>query len=286
MAERRLQGAPRNTGPAAAAGPMPLTIPQCCTHRPGVKCVQTNACPCRAANRPYTSGCPSENCRNRGPTRAPTAPRRTTNVSQTTEEAQEAAPTLCQAITPVVLHPDAPALSSSVLTRGAEWPALPAHADTAHAAPALTETATPDPATPAAIGSGKINSNCAQPTDGQTASLNPPADPDSDVMSVASIGGSDGDSDYVESAENSPTSPANMPDLVGDISELEEMHEVLEGELDTITRPTVLFSHTDELEIPELTNAETDPPENHQDNGNTPPNNTQPPPLHSPPEDT
>ena len=92
--------------------------------------------------------------------------------------------------------------------------------------------------------------------------------------------------DYVESAENSPTSPANTLDLAGHIRELEAMHEVSEGELDTNTRPMVVFSHTDELKIPELAAAETDPPKNYQDNGATPPVNTQPSPPHSPPEDT
>ena len=58
-----------------------------------------------------------------------------------------------------VFHPNAPEFSPSVLTRGAEWPDLPAHADTAHAAQALTETATPDPSTPAAVVSGKRISN-------------------------------------------------------------------------------------------------------------------------------
>ena len=48
----------------------------------------------------------------------------------------------------------------------------------------------------------------------------------------------------------------------------------------------VLFSHTNELKILELADAETDPPENHQDNGTMPPVNTQPSPLHSPPEET
>ena len=38
----------------------------------------------------------------------------------------------------------------------------------------------------------------------------------------------------------------------------------------------------DHLEIPELDNAETNPPENHQDNGATPPVNTKPYPPHSP----
>ena len=41
----------------------------------------------------------------------------------------------------------------------------------------------------------------------------------SDIMSVASIGESDGDSDYVESDENSPAIPANTLDLAGHISD-------------------------------------------------------------------
>ena len=98
MAERRqrsrLQGPPRNTGTAVTAGPLPLTTPQCCTHRPGVKYVQANACPYRSANRLCTSGCPSENCRNRGSTQASTTPTLTTNESENVEEDQEAAPTL------------------------------------------------------------------------------------------------------------------------------------------------------------------------------------------------
>ena len=48
----------------------------------------------------------------------------------------------------------------------------------------------------------------------------------------------------------------------------------------------MIFSYTDDLEIPELANAKTDPPENHQYNGSTPPVNTQPSPPHSTPEDT
>ena len=97
---------------------------------------------------------------------------------------------------------------------------------------------------------------------------------------------SDGNSDYIESSENSPTSPANTPDLEGHISELEEMHEVSEGNLVKLAQPTVLFSYIDKLELPELDNAETNPPENHQDKGSTPLVNTQSSHLHSPPEDT
>ena len=113
--------------------------------------------------------------------------------------------------------------------------------------PALTKTADPDPDAPVAVGSGKINSNCAQPTDGQTASPSPPVDQDSDVTSVASIGESDDDSDYAELAKNSPTSSANTPDLVVHISKLEEMHEVAESNLVELAWSTVLFSRTDEL---------------------------------------
>ena len=64
------------------------------------------------------------------------------------------------------------------------------------------------------------------------------------------------------------------------------MHDVSEGELGTIVRPEVLFYHTNELEIPELANAKTDLPENHQDNGATPLVDTQPFLLYSPPQDT
>ena len=67
---------------------------------------------------------------------------------------------------------------------------------------------------------------------------------------------------------------------------MEEMHQVAEGELNTIARPAVLFSRIDELEIPGLDDAETNLPENHQDNGATPPVNTQPSPSHSTPEYT
>ena len=251
MAKRGLQlsqlASPRNMGPAVTAGPVPLTTPQCCTHRAGVKFVQAKACPCQSTNRPWTSGWPSDNFRNQGPTRAPTAPRFTTNVSKTIEEAQEAAPTLCQAITLVLFHQDAPELSPSVLPRGDDWPALTESADTAHASPALTETDNPDPATPAAVGSGKRNSNRAQPTDGQTASPSPPYDQDSDIILVVSIGEIGDDSDCVESAENSPTIPANTTYLTGHIRELGEMHKVAEGDIVELAQPTVFLSRINEL---------------------------------------
>ena len=157
----RLRGGARNSGPSMTAGPVPLITPQWCTNRPGMKSVQASAFPFRASNCPCTNGFPSENCRNRGPTRAPTAPRLTINVSENIEEAQEAAPNLCWSIPLVVFHQDAPTLLPGVLPRGYEWPALQTRADTAHAAPALTETPAPNPAASAAVRSGKINSNCA-----------------------------------------------------------------------------------------------------------------------------
>ena len=87
----RQQAPPRNMGTAMTSGPVPLTTPKCCTHRPGMRCVQSNACPCQAANCPCTRGYPSDNCRNQGPTQGPTEPRLTTNVSETIEDSQEAA---------------------------------------------------------------------------------------------------------------------------------------------------------------------------------------------------
>ena len=98
----------------------------------------------------------------------------------------------------------APAFSPSVLTRGSKWPALVARADTAHADPVLTKTASPNPATLVVIRSGKINSNIARPMDGQKAPPSPPANPDSDVPLAASFGGNDGNSDYIELAKTHP----------------------------------------------------------------------------------
>ena len=60
------------------------------------------------------------------------------------------------------------------------------------------------------------------------------------------------------------------------------MHDVMEGELDAIEQPTVLFSRIDKIELPELANSDTNPLENYQDNGAMPPVNTQPSLLQSP----
>ena len=161
MVKRCLQhsqiGSPRNMGPAVTAGTLTLTTPQLCTHRPCLKWVQANACPCRSAICPCTSGYQSDNCHKQGPTRGPTAPRLATNVSETIKEAQEAALTLLHAISTFIFNQDAPELSPNVLPRGDKWPALPARTNAAHAAPGITKTAAPDPATTVTIGIGKIN---------------------------------------------------------------------------------------------------------------------------------
>ena len=126
--------------------------------------MQSKACRCQATNLTCISGFPSENCCNRGPTwtpphggrpRSPTDLRLMTNVNRNIEEAHESALILCQSIRPFIFLPDAPEFSPSVPTGKEEWPALPACAKIAHAAQALTETADPDTATPAAIGIGK-----------------------------------------------------------------------------------------------------------------------------------
>ena len=127
---------------------------------------------------------------NQGPTRGYNAPKITTNVSETIEDSQEASPTLCQAITLVVFHQDAPEFSPSVLPRGDEWPALPARANNAHVALELTKTTAPDPTPPTAVGSNKRNSNHGQPTYGQTASPSPLA---ADVTSLSRLASGLGD---------------------------------------------------------------------------------------------
>ena len=84
-----------------------FTICQCCTHRPGVKHVQFQACLFSLDNRACTRGFQSWNCCNKVPARTlppvgrPRAPnylRITTNMNQKIGEAPEASPILCQDI--------------------------------------------------------------------------------------------------------------------------------------------------------------------------------------------
>ena len=119
-------------------------------------------------------------------------------MNQNIAEANEAAPILCQSTPQVVFHPGVPESSPNVIRYGAGGSTLSSRAEAAHATQAFTETDAPDTATPEAIGSGKINSNHAQPTEGQAAKPSLPANPDSDVTLLASFGGSKSDSEYVE----------------------------------------------------------------------------------------
>ena len=153
-----------------------------------------------------------DNSGNQGPTWGPTAPRLTTNMRKTVEEDQEAALNLYQAIYLVIFHQDAPAFSFRAPLRGDGCPVLPARYDTTHVAPALSETAAPDPATLKDVRSGKKHSNRTRPVDGQTTSPSPPDNQDSDSTSVASIGESDGNSNYVNFTKNAPTSSAKTLD--------------------------------------------------------------------------
>ena len=151
MDERRLRELPRKTGPSGT-GPLPSTICQCCTYRPGVKCVQAQSYPCWESNQACTSSSPPENFLNKGPTRtpppggrtrAPTTLRLPTNVNQNIEEAHESDLILCQATPSVVFHPEVPDFSPNVLTNKEEWPALLASAETAQADLVLAKNTTP-----------------------------------------------------------------------------------------------------------------------------------------------
>ena len=84
----------------------------------------------------------------------------------------------------------------------------------------------------------------------------------------------------------SPTFLANTPDLAVHSRKIEEMHNIAKGELVKLAQPTVFYSRINEIEIPEISNAKTDPTENHQDNGSMPTFNSYPSPSHSSPEDT
>ena len=89
---------------------------------------------------------------------------------------------------------------------------------------------------------------------------------------VESIGESDSKWDNVKSTENLPTIPANTPDLAGHISKMGGgKHAVIENKLVELARPTVIFYRIDELKIPELDDAKTNPSGNLQNNGATPP---------------
>ena len=96
------------------------------------------------------------------------------------------------------------------------------------------------------------------------------SDPRSDVTSAAIYGQSDSNSDYVESRENLPTISANTPELAGHIHELQQIHKVAVVKLEEFSQPMKLFTQPKEVEPKEISNDETTPAKNHQDNGDTP----------------
>ena len=67
-----------------------------------------------------------------------------------------------------------------------------------------------------------------------------------------------------ESTEKSPTISTIMLYLAVHISKLETMYKVLVENINFIFQTTVLFTHTNEIKIPELANADTNMNKNHQ----------------------
>ena len=118
------------------------------------------------------------------------------NMNQNIVEATKATPIFCQYIPQVLFQTYFPVLSPSVLTVRVGCPDVPASSGDAHVAHALTDTATHDTATPAAIGSVKINLNRARPTEGPSTTHILPYNPDGYIMLAASSGCSDGKSEY------------------------------------------------------------------------------------------
>ena len=167
MAELRLQDIHKKTGPSGNVTRR-LTIHQCCMYRTGVKCSRSQECACREAGRDCTANYPSNEFLNKGPSCIPppggrpqslTDPRITTNMNQNIGEASFARSSSRSYFT------RQPSVHTLVLTDGVGWTILLSCTSAAYMSHALTETAASNNATSAAIDSGKINSNDAQPTE-------------------------------------------------------------------------------------------------------------------------
>ena len=128
-------------------------------------------------------------------------------------EATKAAPIILQIASQLVFHPDEPEFSPPVIPDRARWPGLPASAGASLTDHALTNTATPDTTTPAAISIGQINSNHARPRESKNATPRLPSYTESGVTSAVSSGESDDESEYVESPKNLPMRSANTAEL-------------------------------------------------------------------------
>ena len=199
MAERRLIEYPRRAGISRTAGTLPLKTHQWCTHWPIMKCFLAQGYLWWSVNCPCMIVFALENSCNKGPTQTPlpdgrmwypTALRPTANMNQNIEEDHEAAQILWQVtLPPVFFRPYVPEFSPNVLADRDERPTLPARAETAHAAQALTKTDAHKNASSEASRNSKINSYRAQPIKGQNTAPRSTADPESDVMLADSFGG-------------------------------------------------------------------------------------------------
>ena len=78
----------------------------------------------------------------------------------------------------------------------------------------------------------------------------------------------------------------NTPEIAGHIHELQKMQKFAAVELKEFYNPTKLFNQSEKVNPLELTNNETTPYENHQDNVATTPHRNQPSYTHSPLPDT
>ena len=113
----------------------------------------------------------------------------------------------------------------------------------------------------------------------------PTANPESDIVLVASSGESNGKSDYIESCKNLPASSENMPEIVGHISKLEQMHEFAAVNIRDFSQPRELFTQPDEVNPTDISNNDTNLAKKHRDNGDNAPLVTPPSSPHYPPID-
>ena len=207
MDNRRLIERPSKLGPCGTSGPVPLMIPQFCTHQPGVKYVQSvpvqksplyKRLPIGKLSQPG----PYMNHPTLGEAAGPYCFKAHYQHEPKYRVFLQSRPDPLAGHPPGHISPRRTGVITQLPTGGEECHPLPDRAKTAHVDKVLIETAAPNTATLAAIRSVKLNSNFVRPTDGKIESPRPPANSVSDVMLAASFGGSDGDSEYVESTKN------------------------------------------------------------------------------------
>ena len=222
---------------------------------------------CRAANRYFTVGYPSVDCRNKGPAQTPPPggrPWAPTDLKAYIQREPKyfsdhrVRPNPLSAPPPQVMFlPDTLPFFPSALTNGEGWTALTVCAIYAHVAHTITNTAAPNTATSAATRSGKINSNHTLPIEFPTTTPRLPSDLDGEVTLAAISRENNRNLEHVESPGNLPTILANTLELAGYIRELELMNEVSEEDINAIFQPIELFTQNDKIDYADLTNTET-----------------------------